>query len=126
MHLLGILSIFHQQCYRIGWSSGRSHLVPQQGWTYLIMEGNSLQIINMENKIQSGSTGSKVAKTWRLENSMGTLESLLLANPALVFHHVKRKSKILANSIYNNGVANSIEIQQLQWEYILGPTLRGT
>ena len=87
---------------------------PNKNWTPLILEGESLLIIHMENRIQAGTTRIRVAKKWRLESRIKTLEAILLTNPAVIFQHVKRQANKLADSIANQGVTIGTDIQLLK------------
>ena len=75
----------------------------KQRWLPLILEGDSLLIINMARRLQVGSIVSKISKNWHLECKLRALNDILDGHPAIIFQHVNK----LTDSIANKGVLAS-------------------
>ena len=75
----------------------------KQRWLPLILEGDSLLIINMARRLQAGSIVSKISKNCYLECKLKALNDILDGHPAVVFQHVNK----LMYSITNKGVLSS-------------------
>ena len=68
---------------------GDIEIVVENKFFPLIVEGDSQIILLMVSKIMHRSQTYKLTPSWRLDNFLSHLTSLLLHNQAMSFHHVK-------------------------------------
>ena len=77
--------------------------------TLLIVEGDSMVIINLAKRIMHGVTINQVSGNWRWEGRLLTLRERLRSTPTLVFSHIKRSGNKVADIITNEGVGKGDE-----------------
>ena len=87
-------------------------MVRTSGWQPTIVEGDSLIIIQMANKILNGKHVHKVADNWRLIHSLENLWNKLYNHLDVKLLHVRRKANALADLLANHGVEKGQEIER--------------
>ena len=90
-------------------------MVQTNGWQPTIVEGDSLIIIQMANKILNGRHVHKLADNWHLIHSLESLRNKLYNHPDVKLLHVRRKANALADLLANHGVEKGQEIETAIW-----------
>ena len=74
----------------------------------MIVEGDSLVVIEIARRLQNGVTIGQVSKKWQWECRLTMLRTWLRDNPALIFLHVKQIGNRVADALANEGVGKVI------------------
>lgn len=80
------------------------NIAQKDGFSPLIVEGDSQILINMAIKIQQGTEAQKTSKSWRMVSRLELLQSWLKENRATTFNHIRREGNKLADFLANLGV----------------------
>eukprot|EP00253_Pinus_taeda_P008595 PITA_08595 len=80
------------------------NITQKEGFSPLIVEGDSQILINMVTKIQQGTEAQKVSRSWRMVTRLELLQSWLRDNRAITFNHIRREGNKLADFLANLGV----------------------
>jgi len=83
------------------------------GWSSLLVEGDSRLIIDLATRLQAGSSTSKVSRNWRWESRVEALSHILHSAPAITFMHVRRKGNKVADAVANKGVGAGTSFQEI-------------
>ena len=75
--------------------------------TPLIVEGDSMVIINLTRRIMHGATINQVSCNWRWEFRLSTVRERLSNTHALSFSHIKTSVNKVADILTNEGVGKS-------------------
>eukprot|EP00253_Pinus_taeda_P024057 PITA_24057 len=80
------------------------NIAQKEGFSPLIVEGDSQILINMAIKIQQGTEAQKVSRSWRMVTRMELLQLSLRDNKVVTFNHIRREGNKLAHFLANLGV----------------------
>ena len=78
-------------------------LAREHGFLNLIVEGDSLIIINILQRILNGANQDKVTPSWRLSHGIQLLSTLLTPSQAIIPSHVRRQENQVADELANIG-----------------------
>ena len=90
----------------------------------LVVEGDSALILNLANKLQNGTSSSKISYCWILAYDLQQFPELLAQLASINFQKVKRQSNSLADKISNWGDRSSMFLQNCTIDEILDSQLR--
>jgi ribonuclease HI len=93
-------------------------IAKENEYNQVIVEGDSLLIIDMIKIIQRGTQFSKIVFNWRLEASLERVMKLMSNIPVIIPTHVKRSVNKLVDWLENEG----INLQSDRWEEAWDPT----
>ena len=79
-------------------------LANEHNFTKLIVEGDSLVIINLFKRILNGADSYQISPYWRLSHGLKTIMNLLQPNQALIPSHIRRKANQIADDLANLGM----------------------
>lgn len=100
----------------IGWDTNNSAeleglwqgllIAQHHGFQPLEIEGDSQILINMGKQLLNGAHADKISNSWRLEAKLEAIETILNANRAIIFKHVRWESNKVVDLLANLGVEN--------------------
>jgi ribonuclease HI len=79
------------------------HLAFKNGFTKLIVEGDSQIIINLLRRILNGVNPDRLTPSWRLSHGLQIVSDLLQPNQAIIPAHIRRKANQVADDLANLG-----------------------
>jgi ribonuclease HI len=79
------------------------NLARKNGFTKLIVEGDSQIIINILRRMLNGVHPDRLAPSWRLSLGLQILSDLLQPNQAIIPSHIRRKANQVADDLANLG-----------------------
>jgi len=82
-------------------------LAEQHHFFPLVVEGDSLILIEAAKRIQAGTKAVKIATSWRLLSRLEYLEEKLHNPLNITFQHVRRTANQVADRMANQGVSQS-------------------
>ena len=81
-----------------------------QNLTYLIIEGDSKIIIDLEKKILNGQDPGKITPNWHLLGPLYSFQALLKPYITLIPSHIRQSANKVANKLANAGVDSMQQI----------------
>jgi hypothetical protein len=75
----------------------------KNGFTKLIVEGESQIIINLLRKILNGANPDRLTPIWRLSHGLQIVTDLLQPNQAIIPAHIRRKANQFVDDLANLG-----------------------
>jgi ribonuclease HI len=79
-------------------------ILHQEGMTNVIVEGDSMLVINIVRKLQNGTIVGKIQRHWRLAYSLQKIQEHLQTGIIVELRWVRRSTNGLADRIANEGV----------------------
>jgi ribonuclease HI len=95
-------------------------LAIENNFTKMVVEGDSLVIINLFGRILNGADPERISPSWRLSYGLRTIVDLLQPNQAFIPSHIRRKANQVADELAN--VGTNWEGPELLCQTSLNPT----
>ena len=86
-------------------------LVLREGWLPAMVEGDSNILIQMKKQLANGRTTEKVSSSWHLASRLETLRGLVMTQPVVSFHHVRRNANKVADMLANIGTGGNVDMR---------------
>jgi hypothetical protein len=88
----------------------------REGYKKLIVEGDSMVIISMLERMQHGSAIGKISTRWILEGGLERLQSLLPLIEVIIPSHVRCSTNKLRETLVNEGITKIHHPLERHWD----------
>ena len=95
-----------------------------QGFSKIVVEGDSKLIVNMTKNFKHGTPVRKVSSKYHLEDSLHKLEYLINYMNVIITSHIKHNANMVVYLLEIEGVTQQYEDLKFEWSMLYENTLK--